>query len=386
MKQHSPLDPATGIENAALPWTNGNPGTGTDGSFPPFGLFVDPQSEILNAQRAGGLADSADGSDTTQLGQSISRGTWLGTLAQPLTANDLTGALPGSIIWPALLAGMEFSGVISAPNTGPMTVTLTGFGLLPGKLNLTSRAAAPLVAGDVPANTPFKFRFDGTRFRISGSVASDTGSTAATFLAANSGGVAYTTPGSFTFIVPDNIFKIFCRVWGGGAGGGGSGASGAVAGGGGAGGYAEGSYQVSPRQQIPVIVGARGTAGLGSPSPSGGGNGGTSSVGSLLSATGGSGGGGQAGAGVYPSSSPGGIGSGGQFNAQSGAGAVGFNLSGPGIAGGGVGGAAQFGGPPPTQALNAAGQGGYSPGAGGQGGVNGFAGGLGGAGQVNITY
>lgn len=179
MKQHYPLDPASGIENAALAWQNGNPATGTNGSFPPFGLFVDPQAEILAAQRAGGLIDSADGSDTAQLAQGISRGTWLGTIGQPGSANDLVTALPGSIIWPKLLIGMEFSGVINAANTGPLTVTMTGFGTLPGKLNLVGRSGAALAAGDIPANIPFKFRYDGTAYRLASGSGSDTVATLA---------------------------------------------------------------------------------------------------------------------------------------------------------------------------------------------------------------
>ncbi|SDA12856.1 hypothetical protein SAMN02799622_00832 [Methylobacterium sp. UNC378MF] len=178
MKQHYPLDPVTGIENPALAWANGNPSTGTDGSYPPFGLFLDPQKELLNLQRASGLSDSADGSDTAQASQAVSRGTWLGTIGQPATVNDLVTALPGSVIWPALLIGMEFSGAISAPNTGPMTVTMTGFGTLPGKVNLLGKAGGALQAGDVPANVPFKFRFDGTAFRMGAPVVSDQAATA----------------------------------------------------------------------------------------------------------------------------------------------------------------------------------------------------------------
>lgn len=173
MKQHYPLDPVTGIENPLLAWVNGNPSTGASGSFPPFGLFVDPQAEILATQRASGLTDSPDGTDTAQVAQAIARGTWLGTLGQPATVNDLTGGLLGGVSFPALVVGMEFSGVIASGNAGAMTVTLSGFKAPPGKLNLVSKGGLALVQGDAPANLPFKFWFDGTQFRMSAPTASD---------------------------------------------------------------------------------------------------------------------------------------------------------------------------------------------------------------------
>lgn len=173
MRQHYPLDPVTGIENANLSWVNGNPATGANGSYPPFGLFVDPQAEILAAQRAGGLSDSADGSDTQQLAQAISRGAWLGTLGQPATVNDLVAALPSGVTWPQILIGMEFSGILAQPNTGAMTVILTGFGLPPGKLNLVNRNGLPLLSGDVPSGVPVRFRYVGGAYRMVGVTSSE---------------------------------------------------------------------------------------------------------------------------------------------------------------------------------------------------------------------
>lgn len=174
MKQHYPLDPVTGIENPTLAWANGNPATGANGSYPPYGLFLDPQKEILNLQRSAGLPDSADGSDTAQTAQALARGVWLGTLGQAATVNDLTAALSGGVSFPALLIGMEFTGVINAANTGAMTVTLAGFGTAPGKLNLVGRGGGALANNDVLANVPFRFRFDGSQFRLTGGAASET--------------------------------------------------------------------------------------------------------------------------------------------------------------------------------------------------------------------
>ena len=366
MKQHYPLDPVTGIENPALAWANGNPSTGTNGSYPSFGLFLDPQKEILAAQRAGGLTDSADGSDTAQLSQSISRGTWLGVLSQPATVNDLTAALPGSITWPALIIGMEFSGVVSAPNAGPMTVTLTGFGTLPGKLNLVGTSGNALAAGDIVANVPFKFRFDGTQFRFNAAAKSER-------IGRLLNVQAFSTAGTYTYTPTPGTISIRVRVLGGGGAGGGavatSGQNMSLGAPGGAGAYAIARI-LSGFAGIPFVVGAAGQPVSGGT----GGNGGTSSVGSFVASPGGIGGG-------VAQPSPSGIGIGGQQSAAPtfGAGAI-VEISAAGAPGGtsqGInasngafgaqGGASVYGGGGPSINSNVNGIGSNAAGSGGGG-------------------
>ncbi len=285
MKQHYPLDPVTGIENPALAWANGNPATGTNGSYPPFGLFLDPQKEILAAQRAGGLNDSADGSDTAQLAQAIARGTWLGTLGQPATVNDLVGALQGGVTFPALLVGMEFSGVVLSANTGPMTLTLGGFASAPGKANLVNRDGTPLAGGDIAASTIVRFRFDGASFLLNAI------STRA--LQINRfpiGRQTYASAGTYTFTVPAGVYRLFIKAVGPGGGGGGANGTGASGAGGGSGAYAEGYLDVTPGQVITIIVGSGGTGGVGGSSPGAGGTGGTTNIGGVIIILGGTGG------------------------------------------------------------------------------------------------
>ncbi len=69
MLLHNPLNPATGVEDATmLPWTSGNPATGVDGSFPPLGVFTDPQAEIVNVITGAGIPPAPT---PTQLLQAI---------------------------------------------------------------------------------------------------------------------------------------------------------------------------------------------------------------------------------------------------------------------------------------------------------------------------
>lgn len=66
MDQRYPLDPATGAENAALlPWTNGNPATGVEGSYPSHQLMTNVQAELLAIIVAAGMTPS--GADLTQV-------------------------------------------------------------------------------------------------------------------------------------------------------------------------------------------------------------------------------------------------------------------------------------------------------------------------------
>lgn len=146
--------------------------------------------------------------------------------------------------------------------------------------------------------------------------------------------VAFTTPGTTTFIVPAGVTSLRIRVVGGGGGG----ARGTFVGyaggdwegwtafgfgtttftwygcggGGGGGGYAHGIFTVTPGTSYQVTVGAGGNGGTAHGDWGTGGTGGTSSFSNLISATGGGGGGQNAG--------NGGTGTGGSFQATGGTG------------------------------------------------------------------
>jgi hypothetical protein len=104
---------------------------------------------------------------------------------------------------------------------------------------------------------------------------------------------AYSTPGTYTWVVPTCVNFVSVEAWGGGGGGGGnvailrtSGASTETctgAGGGGGGGYAARTYAVVPGQSYTIVVGNGGTAGAA----------GAGSTGSGISTPAGTGGAGQ---------------------------------------------------------------------------------------------
>ena len=90
-----------------------------------------------------------------------------------------------------------------------------------------------------------------------------------------------TTPGSYSFVVPQLVSSISVVCVGGGGGGGGSnGVSGPAGSGGGGGTLAYGTIAVTSGETLTVNVGAGGTAGLasGSGSTNGGGDGGQSEI------------------------------------------------------------------------------------------------------------
>jgi hypothetical protein len=163
LQRHYPLNPATGLEDQAqLPWTNGVPSTGTEGSYPPFALCTDPQEEVLNAINGTG---QTPGNDLTQLLQAISIGIFLGTFGG--SANALTAALPTmQETVPALVAGMEFSGIAAASNTGAMTVTLTGFATAPGLKSIVHVDGTAIGFGEIVPGQFLRLKFDGTNFQL----------------------------------------------------------------------------------------------------------------------------------------------------------------------------------------------------------------------------
>lgn len=178
MRKHYPLN-SNGAEDAGqLPWIDGVPSTGTQGSYPGHAIVTDTEAELLAAIDAAGLA--RNGSDLTQLIQAISRGIFLGVFTG--SANALAGNIPNSIVLPGLLQGMRFAGVATSANTGGVTMALTGFNPAIGTLPLLRRDGAALQAGDLPLNTPFDFRYDGSAFRLSTPAPSETTQLVQTFV------------------------------------------------------------------------------------------------------------------------------------------------------------------------------------------------------------
>jgi hypothetical protein len=187
--------------------------------------------------------------------------------------------------------------------------------------------------------------------------------------------LSYTTPGSYTWTVPDGLSSIAIVTTGGGGGGGGI--SGSRAGQpGGAGAVVTSTVSVTPGQLLNLVVGGGGGAGANGPSygccafaaGGGGGGGGSSNVdaGSSQIIAGGGGGGGSFAGG------PGGAG--GDAGGTGGVGGTGAGSSFFGIASGGVGGTGGIGG------AGGPGSGGLGPGvsggngSGGAGGAGAYAG------------
>lgn len=182
MRKHYPLNAAGAEDAGLLPWTDGVPATGVEGSYPGHALITDTEAEVLAAAGAAGLVQS--GTDLTQLAQAISRGVYLGGFTG--SANALLAALPNSVVFPSLLPGMRFQGVAQATNTAGVSITLTGFATPPGVLNLLRRDGSALRAGDIPVGVPFSFTYDGAACRMIVPVSSEI---APTYRGANTGTV-----------------------------------------------------------------------------------------------------------------------------------------------------------------------------------------------------
>lgn len=67
MLLHYPLNTTTGVEDSTIQWSQGVPLTGQDGSFPPLGVFNEPQTEIVNVI----ASVMTPSNDLTQLNQAI---------------------------------------------------------------------------------------------------------------------------------------------------------------------------------------------------------------------------------------------------------------------------------------------------------------------------
>jgi len=119
-------------------------------------------AQIAGAVRAAG--ETVDDTIISQLAKAISKGVYLGALGG--SANALTGTIPGSVTFPALVAGMRFFALITTTNTGAATLDLTGFTSDPAALNVIRQDGAALIRGDLSAGDIREFRFDGTSFRV----------------------------------------------------------------------------------------------------------------------------------------------------------------------------------------------------------------------------
>ena len=374
MQRHYPLNPATGLEDAALlPWANGNPALGTEGSYPPFGLFTDPQDEILNAIAGSG---QAIGSTLSQLLQALSRGIFLGTFAG--TANALTATLPGAVTIPALTAGMRFSGIVASANTGSTTLTLAGFTAAPGAKAITRVDASATLANDLVVGQLITVVYDGTQFQAQHLSPAFVNSVLDARNVFGGNQTIYPTAGTYTWTPSAGTTRFKARVWAAGGGGGGAVATTASGVGGGGGEYREGVFPCVPGVGITIIVGAAGTAGAATPTA--GGNGGTSSVGALISAIGGTGGG-PSGGGVGTTGGNGGTGGSGGIGIPGRAAGTGYGSP----LAGGTGGSA-FGSSNPGPSVSSAGIPGVFPGGGANGSSANAAGGLGGSGLIIIEY
>lgn len=124
---------------------------------------------------------------------------------------------------------------------------------------------------------------------------------------------SWTSPGTYSWTVPAGVTRIYGKCWSAGSSGGGAPANSFGASGGNGGGYAEGPFEVTPGQVIPIIVGRGGVSVTGA---SDGNVGGTSSIGTLCSAV--SGAPGLQSSTTAPGYTPGavGYGVGGQINSQ----------------------------------------------------------------------
>lgn len=290
MRLHYPLN-ANGAEDAGqLPWSDGVPSTGAQGSYPGHAIVTDSEAEILAAIDASG--QSRSGTNLAQLIQAIARGIFLGQLTG--SANALAAAIPNNVVFSALLAGTRFTGLVTTTNTAGATFAITGIGLASGTVQaaLLTRSGNALQPGDLPVNQLFEFRWDGSAFRMIGPVTSET------VAAINQTGAIpaaqtkiLNVVGSGVWTVPVGVYLLRrVRMWGGGGGGGGASSTSSAGAAGGPGAYWEGAIPVAPGQQIAYTVGAAGAAGLGGTSPTNGGPGGTTAFGSYVTCPGASGG------------------------------------------------------------------------------------------------
>ncbi|NTI92292.1 hypothetical protein G6L78_01470 [Agrobacterium rhizogenes] len=350
MKYQSPY----GSEDPDASYVDRNTATATKGSAVPAKAIEQPQRELVALILAAGLTPG-DG-DLSQVARAIQTGKINFAVAGG-TANALTATLAPAPT--ELTIGMRIFLKIPFVNTSA-TPTLNVNGL--GAATIIGNDGSTLPDRAYVTDMVAEFEWDGAHWRLLDYTSLQTPPRNIT---------PYTVAGTYTFIVPAGVYKIYPTVvgGGGGAGGQGTGSSGSPypAGGGGAGGTSAGWINVTPGQVITVIVGAGGVGGAAAPSGgsgvygSNGANGGTSSVSGGPSATGGSGGGATA---AGSSGGGGGVGSGGQINQYGGNGTDGGGGAGTQLYGGNGGSSSMGGGGRSSTSVNSI-QNGTAPGSGG---------------------
>jgi len=316
------------------------------GSVVPARAVELPQREIVNALIKSGIVPADD--DLLQLVKAM-RSQKVNYFVDGGAANDISISLdPVPSDWSELI-GMPLRVMFAANNTGATTVAIAG---LAGTRSVLRADGSALRKDDAQAGSIGTLIYDGIACRAQGLYSAFMPGRAL---------VSYSVPGTYSFVDPDGIYKIYVdSCVGGGGGGGGIGVSAAgvpfPAGAGGAGGTSAGWIDVVPGQVISITIGVGGVGGAASAtSASGsygtsGSAGGTSSVGAYMSATGG-GGGGATTAGT--SGGLGGVGVGGQINQYGGNGTDGSGGSGSSIYGGNGGVSSQGGGRRSSTVYNA---------------------------------
>ena len=285
------------------------------------------------------------------------------------TANALTASLT-----PALLeykAGLTVHLLCNALNTGATTLSIDGLSPLP----VLTCTGAPLSGGELANGSIRHLVCTGSSWQLSGVT-----------LINSAEFTSFMTPGTYSWIVPQGVFQVRARVWGGGGGGGGSLNIYSAATGGGGGGYCEGVFAVTPGDEIIIVIGSGGVAGIAA-----GGNGfsgGTSSFGTFCTALGGSGGkGASSGTAANPEfrqdGGSGGSAAGGIIQRVGAFGGGSFGT--PGLMIGGTGGSS-FLGQVSRISVAAAGGNGVYPGDGGGGASNNAPGGTGAPGAVELYF
>ncbi len=163
--------------------------------------------------------------------------------------NALTVTLPNA---PTILKeGFTLRFKNTTENTGAVTLNVNGL----GAKSILKNGGTALSASNLKAGGIYTICYSGTAFFLQGESGGDP--------VAN-GSQTFTTPGTYSFTVPEGVTRIFYRMWGGGGGGGGSCAYGTYVGGGGggAGAYTSGFLNVVPNSVLSVVVGAGGAGGL----------------------------------------------------------------------------------------------------------------------------
>lgn len=326
MQLHYPLNPATGAEDQTqLPWTNGVPQTGQEGSYPPFALCTEPMYEIVNALMQAGIVPSS--SDPYQLTRAI-RGGQLDFAVATGTPDAIVATI--GLAHLALKAGLPFTvtvpgGVANSTTTPTLTITGPG-GVSPVTGPIRKTTGANPAIGDLPPNAFLTLRSDGVGFRLLSVVlASDVLALIQSSPAIQSAigviGRSQVFTASGTFNPPVGVTQVEVELIGGGGAGGassnttaGGGILGNPGGGGAGGGYCYGRINLTSSGGVPVTIGAGGLA----TANAGGGNGGLSSFSSYCSAGGGFGG--PFGSGTIAFGGTGGTATGGLLNLQGGQG------------------------------------------------------------------